>query len=309
MNCKKCGAPLTENDQFCKNCGEAVNSQSINTGDQTSFGVANTNTNNNLNQQPMDNNVQPSYSNNINNNAQPSYPNNMNNNQQQGWANYNNAPMYNNQPINKPSGNGKYIAIGFAILVGIIAVVLVISMVMSKDNNSNLTGGGSSNVTQPSKTNYKVAFKGFTFEIPDNFVYEEDNGTLMIGNEEGTWAAILELEQGSFAQLKANKNQLQSLMQQSGYTASIASEKNLGGVDFITLEISASGQNAIAALAKANSMYFIGVTAMNQDNEFDYKLLETIAPIVKSAQYNGNTTNNISGNTKIDMSAISELAK
>lgn len=292
MNCKKCGSPLAENDQFCKNCGETVNSQSTNIGGQTPASMPNTN---NLNQQNM-------------NTTQPNYSNNMNSNQQ-GWANYNNAPMYNNQPMNKPSGNGKYIAIGFAIIVGIIAIVVVVSMVMNKDNNNSLTGGGSSSVTQPSKTNYKVAFKGFTFEIPDNFVYEEDNGTLMIGNEEGTWAAILELEQGSFSQLKANKSQLQSLMQQSGYTASIASEKNLGGVDFITLEISASGQNAIAALAKANSMYFIGVTAMNQDNEFDYKLLETIAPIVKSAQYNGNTTNNISGNTKIDMSAISGLAK
>ena len=25
MNCKKCGAPLTAGDQFCKNCGQSVN--------------------------------------------------------------------------------------------------------------------------------------------------------------------------------------------------------------------------------------------------------------------------------------------
>lgn len=30
MNCKKCGFLLTENDQFCKNCGEPVNSQNMN---------------------------------------------------------------------------------------------------------------------------------------------------------------------------------------------------------------------------------------------------------------------------------------
>ena len=297
MNCKKCGAQLTPEDQFCKNCGETVNSQINNMGTQQSVETPN----NNLGQQvgmgqPI-------------NNPQPSY-NNMNNGGQ-GWRNYNDAPMYNNQPMNKPSGNGKYIAIGLAIVVGIIAIVFIVGMVTSKDDKDSLTSGGSTNtnVTQPSKTNYKVNFKGFTFEIPDNLVYEEDNGTLLIGNEEGTWATVLELEQGSFSQLQANKSQLQSLMQQNGYVASVANEKTLGGVNFITLEITMSGQKAIAALAKANSMYFVGVTAMNQDNEYDYKLLETIAPIIKSAQYTGNTTNNISGTNKIDMSGISELAK
>lgn len=258
MNCKKCGSPLLENDQFCKNCGAAVDVQNEQSSVQQSMNYS-------MNQQAY----------------------------QQPQQNY-------NQPMNKPSGNGKYIAIGIAIVVGIIAIIAVISMAMNKNNNS-LIGGSSAN--------YKVSFKGFTFEIPDNFIYEEGDGILKIGNEEGTWAAILELEKGSFSQLKANKNQLQAVMQQSGYTASIASEKKLGGVEFITLEVSMSGQNAIAALTKANSMYFIGVTAVNQDNEFDYKLLETIAPIVKSAKYSGNTTNNISGNSKIDINAIAGLAQ
>ena len=297
MNCKKCGAVLTPEDQFCKNCGETVNSQTNNVGTQQPV------------ETPNNNFGQPAGMGQPVNNAQPSY-NNMNNNGH-GWQNYNNAPMYNNQPMNKPSGNGKYIAIGLAIIVGIFAIIFIVGMVTSKDDNNSLTSGGSNNtnVTQTSKTNYKVNFKGFTFEIPDNLVYEEDDGTLLIGDEAGTWATILELEQGSFTQLQANKGQLQSMMQQSGYIASAATEKTLGGVNFITLEITKSGQKAIAALAKANSMYFIGVTALNQDNDYDYKLLETIAPIIKSAQYTGSTTNNISGTNKIDMSGISELAK
>ena len=296
MNCKKCGSPLNENDQFCKNCGEIVNSQTNNIGIESSMNV-----NNNMNQQPM-NNVQPTYSNNMGSN--------MNN--EQAWTNYNNVPNYSNNNqnmnMNRSNGNGKYIAIGLAIVVGIIAIAFVAGIFLNKDDNKS-TSGQSSNTTQTSTTNYKVSFKGFTFEIPDNLIYEERNGVLLIGNEEGTWVTQLELEQGSFAQLKANKSQLQTLMQQSGITSSIASEKTYGGVEFITLEITASGQNAIAALAKANSMYFIGITAINQNNEFDYKLLETIAPIINSAEYSGNTTNNISEAAKIDMNAISELAK
>ena len=297
MNCKKCGCPLNENDQFCKNCGEIVNSQTNNVGIESSMNV----NNNSMNQQPM-NNVQPTYSNNMSSN--------MNNGQ--AWTNYNNVPNYSNNNqnmnMNRSNGNGKYIAIGLAIVVGIIAIAFVAGIFLNKDDNKS-TSGQSSNTTQTSTTNYKVSFKGFTFEIPDNLIYEERNGVLLIGNEEGTWVTQLELEQGSFTQLKANKSQLQTLMQQSGITSSIASEKTYGGVEFITLEITASGQNAIAALAKANSMYFIGITAINQNNEFDYKLLETIAPIINSAEYSGNTTNNISEAAKIDMNAISELAK
>ena len=56
-------------------------------------------------------------------------------------------------------------------------------------------------------------------------------------------------------------------------------------------------------------MYFICVIAMNQDNEFDYKLLETIAPIISSAQYSGSTTNNMNGFTNFNMDGISDLAK
>lgn len=282
MNCKKCGSPLNENDQFCKNCGETVNSQTIN------------------NQQGMNNTQsQMDYPNNMNSiQSQANYQNNMNNVQQVG-ANYNNVPINNNQLMNKLNGNAKYIAIGLAI-VGI-AVIIIVGMAMNKSGNNS--------TNQQGTNNYKVAFNGFTFEVPDNLIYEKIDDSLLIQNEEGTWATRFDLMEGSFTQLKSRKSQLQAILQQDGITSSNVSEKNLNGVDFITLETSPGGQNAIIAMAKANSMYIISITAMNQDNEFDYKILENIAPIIKSAQYTGDATNNMAESVKIDMNVISELAK
>lgn len=288
MNCKKCGSPLAENDQFCKNCGATVNAQ-----EEQSVSQQPMNPKPEQVQQPMNNQAyqQPNYS----NNGQPAWQNG-----------YNPTPNFQQQ---KPNSNVKYIVIGVVVVVAIFAGMFIFNSLGNNGGTSYSGGSGSSSVTKTSNKSYKVNFKGFTFTIPDNLVYEEDDGVLLIGDEDGTWVTQLELEQGSFSQLKANKNQLQAMMQQNGYTCTAAVEKTLGGIDFITMEISASGQKAIAALAKANAMYFIGVTAMNQDNDYDYKLLETIAPIIESAESTSSATNNLSTNTKLDMSGFAELAK
>ena len=285
MNCKKCGALLTENDQFCKNCGATVNAQEEHSGVQQ---IQQGGQSDMMQQQPMNNQqLQQNYE-------------NVNSNE---WQNsYNLTPNFQQQ---KSNSNVKYIVIGVVIAAVIFAGMFIFDFM--KDNNGVTSYGGSSMGT--STKSYKVNFKGFTFKVPDNLVYEEDNGVLLIGDEDGTWVTQLELGQGSFSQLKANKNQLQAMMQQNGYTCTAAAEKTLGGVDFITMEVSMSGQKAIVAVAKANAMYFIGITAMNQDNDIDYKLLEKIAPIITSAELTSTGTNNLSINTKLDMSGFAELAK
>lgn len=271
MNCKKCNATLAENDRFCKNCGTPVNEANI---QQNQMG----------NKQAVNQNYSQS--------MQQTYGNPIN---------YD----YPSQKVNV----AKYVVFG---MLGVFAIVVISVVVIAISVlNDNLSGGNNNfDITQTgsSKSTYKVNFKGFSFNIPDNLSYEEESGVLLIGDEEGTWMTQIEIEEGSFTQLKANKSQLQTMMQQNGYTSSIAQEKTLGGVEFITMEISYSGQNVIVALTRANSMYFIGVTAMNLDNEFDYSLLETIAPIISSASYSGATSNMEIG-TKLDMEKIAEIAK
>lgn len=298
MYCPKCGDPVDTGEKFCNKCGFNLDS--------------NNQTQNNINN--FQNNISQNVNNNYNQYSSPNITNgnvNMNNiqqpMQQPAWQNgYNSNPNF--QPPKKSSGFGKYILIGLGIVVAIIVALVIIGSFAGNDNSNSGTSYNNNGSNKRSNSSYKVNFKGFTFNVPDNLVYEEDSGVLMIGDEGGTWLAQIEVEQGSFAQLKANKSKLQSLMQQSGYTSSIAQEKTISGVEFLTMEISMSGQNAIAALTKGNSMFFMAVTVMNLDNEFDYSLLETVAPIVSTATYSNSSTNMKSG-AKLDMSGLSELAK
>lgn len=288
MNCKKCGFQLTENDQFCKNCGTPVNSTSVQNNNE---GLENQNTQTytqqqSVSQQPMNNYSQPAM-------------------QQPSWTS-----GYNAQPINQTpkNSNTKFIIIGIIVAVAIVGIIVAISAFGGNKSNNSGTNNGGSSVVNNSNSSYTVKFNGFTFKIPTNLVYETQSDAVLLGDEEGTWAAYIEVIEGSYSQMLSKKSQLQSVYQSMGYTSSAAVEKTIGGMPFITLEISKSGTNALLGLAKANSMNLFGITAYNVENEYDYKLLETVSSILSTAEYSG-ATNNMSVFEKPDMSGIAELAK
>ena len=288
MNCKKCGFQLTENDQFCKNCGTPVNSTSVQNNNE---GLENQNTQTytqqqSVSQQPMNNYSQPAM-------------------QQPSWTS-----GYNAQPINQTpkNSNTKFIIIGIIVAVAIVGIIIAISAFGGNKSNNSGTNNGGSSVFNNSNSSYTVKFNEFTFKIPTNLVYETQSDAIVLGDEEGTWAATIEVIEGSYSQMLSKKSQLQSLYQSMGYTSNAAVEKTIGGMSFITLELSKSGTNALLGLAKANSMNLFGITAYNVENEYDYKLLETVSSILSTAEYSG-ATNNMSVFEKPDMSGIAELAK
>lgn len=300
MNCKVCGSPITENDQFCKNCGAAVNSieQNGQSNQQTVGDIQNNN------QQPQETGQQVS-NNMVNNQFNSNYNSNYNQNNQN--SSYNQI-----QPTNNKNSITKYIIIGIVIVAIIVGAIFAVTYFMNNDNSSNNTN----NEDTPSQatpvsdsSSYKVSIAGFTFSVPDNLIYQTEGNSLMVGDEEGTWMAAFEIAQGSFSQLEANMGQLQPALQQGGYTVSAASKKTIGGVDLITLEASYSGANMLLAMARANSMYFVGITCISLNNDFDYSILEKVAPIISSVEYEGDSTFNIETTGKLDMNIISPYAQ
>ena len=162
---------------------------------------------------------------------------------------------------------------------------------------------------QQSPKTYKVNYNGFTFAVPDNLVYKLDTTAMYIGDEADTWLAKIEIAQGSYEQLSANKGQLHTVLIQSGIpNVKPAEEKTLGGLTYLTMEANSSGTNVLASLTKINAMYFAFVLSQNKDNEFDYKVLETIAPIISSATPT-DTTNNMSSDVQVSGGAFAGLAQ
>ena len=302
MNCKKCGSLLTENDQFRKNCGASVIAQEEQNNVQQSV-----NNQADLMQQTVNN--QPDLTQHPMNIAQPinNMQQNYSNSNQNSWQNnYNPTPNYQQQ---KPNSNGKFIGIGIAVVVVIVGIIFGMKF-FGNGGNNNYSGGnsGGSEISNNTNSTYSVRFKGFTFKIPTNLIYNTDSDTLYIGDEADTWQAAIVVVSGSFNQLQSNKNNLITVYQQAGYGAANVNQKTYGGLDFITIELTHSGQKAILGFAKANSMYLFGATTYNLDNSFDYNLLSNVAKVLSTAEYSGET-NNISGFNKVDMGPVSDLVK
>ena len=390
MNCKKCGSPLTENDQFCKMCGTPVNTtnnnevkkeeviqgsvptsatieQSVNTTSQPTYSQGATQVRSTVNQttnttsQPTysqgTTQVRPAVNQTTNTTSQPTYSQGATQvrpavNQATNAAsqptysqgatqvrpavnqttNTASQPTYSqgatqvrpavNQTTNaasQPSLSGDYnsnmkkkntssnnlifIIIG---VVVVLVVFVIIGLTSSKMYSNNKKSNDNNSVSQ--KNYYKVNFKNFQFSIPDDLVYEVQNDYLLIGDAEGTWVADLELGQGSFSQIKAKKNQLATLLKQSGFkSSSDVIEKTINGLDYVLMEGSMSGQNLIVGYTKINSMYFAAVSAYNLDNEFDYSILEKVSTIINSASYSESTSNMSTPN--IDLMSVKELTK
>lgn len=336
MNCKKCGAPLSNEDVFCKNCGTPVNDNSaVQNQNMMNNGKMYSNVTSNPVNVDMTNNMGANNVNSVSN-SQGVANNSLNgniSNQQMNYGNYMNTAMPNNMPNQNPvSTNGvvndadkkkKTIliaGIAGAIVVVVLAVILTTNNIKNSDKNNNAgnnsgnnngsevnngsgtnNGGSNTVVPTPSSTStYKVKYANFTFNIPDNMVYQVTDSELMLGDEDETWVAELVISDGSFNKLKSNMGQLQGLFNQNGFDAKPAELKNIGTSEFITLEMLNGGINYLSAYTKINSMKLAWIVYHNAENTVDYDALTKINDIITTATYSEQSTN-ITGSSKINL--------
>ena len=271
MFCKKCGSKLSENEKFCSNCGVEISNQNSTEVNTEKESVSNISS------------------------SQNNYGQNI------------------GQNHNNTNNNIIYIVIGIAVVAFIALILLVFILLSNKNKTVDPVDPGNvvDPVVTPTTTNYyKVNYKDFTFKIPEDMIYDINGEQFMLGDEDGTWMAYLNVVDGSFNQVKNNKSVLQNYFQQNGYSSTAAEVKNINGVEFVTLELTSGGESVIAAYTKLNSMKVAYFVAFNQNYTIDYDLLKKLAPIVSNAVYSDSTFNmEIPSKFNFNMNEISEFAK
>ena len=214
----------------------------------------------------------------------------MNNQMPQAMSIPNAMPTMNQMPMNNgpmgamtPQGNnkGKFVAIA-VIVVAILAGVLIFG---NYDFGGKEVGKGSEE--EKEVPTYTVNVSGFSFKVPQTYIYEISNGYLMFTDESDEWIIRISVQKASFETLKTNKEQLKVAAEKRGYIATNPVVKKINGVELIEFNFEASSLKYNAAYAKLNSMYIATIEGFNQENTYDESILKRATAIVKTAEYTG----------------------
>lgn len=337
MNCKKCGAAVSSEDLFCKACGTPVNEvnnmatpeTNVNPFAQTTPEV---NANPFAQTTPEVNNVPtPDFGTMTNSTPAPEAPVNpaptmdpFTSAPTNNFGTMNTTPVVEPQPMNNNMGGMQQapasastpnksnnivtiiaIVVAVACIIGI--VILLIPKLTGSEKKTVVNDENNNKPVVVTKSTYKVDYSGFTFSIPDELIYEITNNALFIADEDTTWAAQLQVIDQNYNTLKSNKSNIKTTLSNYGISSTDAEVKTYGDTEYVTVEATSGGENALYAYAKLNTMKVLAITVYSQDNDFDYDVLETISSIVLTAVAK-DTSNNISITSKfnLDLGSLSE---
>ena len=272
MNCKQCGFPIGPEDQFCKNCGTKVPAEStvvqesVNQVVTQNTGIPITEPVQTTPVIPVETNVVESVTPVVEPASEP-------------------APQPSIQPQvqndNQKPNNAKYIITG-VLAVAIVTGAFIFAKTMNIQKNAPEPEPKVVEVTK----DYNVVYKNFKMNVPGDLVFEKENGSLYIYDEEENWVAVIDIEQMDYDSIKNNKDKIKESVEKKGYSGDKVKEKTIETVEYITIELSKNLSKSILAYTKLNSTHTMVITAYTVNNDqYDYKILERLNKIVQSAEY------------------------
>ena len=344
--CPNCGTPVQRNNinNIEKNVEQGFQKESINpNGFQNNMNINNENNSQDNSTNMNYNNNNDMYTYQRQNQNQNIYQNNYQNPNN----NYQNPNRYqvNNSRFGNGLNLAKIIVAIIVVVIAILVIVLLMSLFKRIYNgakqviveseisntinnlNTNIISGESNNTTNTSTisntissggytprnrtSSYKVRCEGFNFYVPDDLIYYTDtDGSIMVSDTLGTWIIHFGVFQTPYQQIRQNKNSLATTMteQYSDVRVNMAQIETVDGVEFITLEVSGYGDNFLMGYAELNSMYTLGFEIYTEDNDFDREKLKTLANLVSTSEYTGESSY-LQKEEKIKMNDVIEAFK
>lgn len=126
---------------------------------------------------------------------------------------------------------------------------------------------------------------GYTYKIPEQYIYDKKDGGLLIYNQEDTFRIFLRTSVGSFADISGGKNSIRETLRENSVIINNMRELNSGEVEFLVFESSTRSVNRLIAFADANNNNVFYIEVVTNDNTYNYDTLEIIADILKNATY------------------------
>lgn len=267
MKCQKCGFELVEGDKFCRGCGEMIEELQ----QQNQQEPINTPVNN-----------QPVY------NQQPVY----------------NNTQYPNQMYMPPKKSNAGIIIAVIAVLGLLFVGIIVFVIISFASNSFTEEVEKVNKKTPTQTDKTqntpsqntpttvvsdktvVNFLNFEFKLPTNYEYLIEDDTLQIADAANPeWVVAINIAEGNFEAGKSNKTELYNHLRNNGIESSYPVEKTYSGVEYLLFELTANYENVLAGYTAGSPKHIFSIMIQSTRTDFDYDVLDEIAPIIKSAEY------------------------
>ena len=200
----------------------------------------------------------------------------------------NNAHVNNTPGNNVTNGGNKMLIIGIGIAIFVALIVLIAVVLVNGGNDSDKSVKDEEVVANVTPT-YTVNFNNYKFKIPTDLIYKTTTDAILL-SDDVTWASQINVLNGSFTNVKNNKNEVVSNLQAQGMNCKIV-EKKIGGKEFLVVEASVGNEKALLGYTDLSPTQMGGFLIRNIDNELDYDSFDIVAKVLASAEYVSETSN------------------